>query len=153
MEHIPLYIDQAHVLNLTFLTAVHPARVPLKADHWRFVYQLFHNRLLLDAGLFSATYFICEQRKILILEEYAAAISNQESIQTDDDVTLNLRLFDFENYKTGKFSILTGGLYLPHRFAGSHFIFSKCYTDRTVEFEVDITRIPLVDITGVEMKG
>jgi len=146
MDSIQLYIDADRILRLVFQDAVHPTAIHPKADHWNFVYRIYSDMFLLDSGLYSSNYFICEQRRILIIEEYHDSIMDKENIRVDDDIVKNLRLFDFKNCKTGKFSKLTGGSFLLQRLAGNKFIFSKQYSDKTLEYEVDITSIQLIDI-------
>lgn len=145
MDNHHICVNDDTVLRLEFLEAIHPALVHLRADHWKFIYQLFHNQALFDRGLFNDIFFVCEQRQVLIIEEYDKSILDNEQIEVDEDVIRNLRLFDFRRNKTGKFSKLTGDSFLLHRFAGNNFIFSKQYTERTVTFEIDVNNIGLVD--------
>ncbi|KAA5536440.1 hypothetical protein F0919_01880 [Taibaiella lutea] len=145
MDNIQLYIDSGNVLRLQFHDAVHPELVPIKADHWNAIYKIYHHQTLFDHGLFSNNYFICKQRKLLIIEEYNRTILDKDSIKTDDDVIKNLRLFDFKSNKTCRFSKLTGGSFLLQKFVDNNFIFSKQYSGKISEFEIDITSTILVD--------
>jgi hypothetical protein len=146
MDNIQLYIDKDKILRLEFQDAVHPTAIHPKADRWNFIYRIYSDKVLLDYGLYSSNCFICEQRRILIIEEYHDSISDKENIRVDDDIVKNLRLFDFKNGKTGKFSKLTGGSFLLQRLADNKFIFNKQYSDKTLEYEVDIASIQLIDI-------
>ena len=145
MENIQLYINSKNLLQLVFQDAVHPALVHPKADHWNFIYKIYCDQVLFDNGLYNNNYIICEQRQLLIIEEYDFKILDKDSIKIDDDVVKNLRLFDFNKNKTGKFSKLTGGRFLLRKLIDDNFIFSKQYSDKISEFEIDITQIKLVD--------
>ncbi len=145
MESIHLYSNHETILRLEFLDAVHPTEVHQRAEHWNFIYQIDRDQILFDSGLFSNNYFIAEQQNLLIIEEYDTSILDKESIQHDEDVIKHLRIFDFKNRKTGKFSKLTGHSFLLQRLEGSRFIFSKQYADRTTEFEIDLASIAMVD--------
>ncbi|HTN46117.1 MAG TPA: hypothetical protein VL098_07175 [Flavipsychrobacter sp.] len=145
MDSIQLYIDSDKILRLEFQEAIHPTSVHLKADHWSFVYKLYRDRVLFDFGLFNSNYFVCEERKVLIIEEYNLSILDKENIKVDEDVIKNLRLFDFRTNRTGRFSKLTGSSFLLQKIINDTFVFSKQYSDRTSEFEIDLASIPLFD--------
>lgn len=145
MESIQLYIDNGTILRLEFLDAVHPTQVHQRAEHWNFIYQLYHNQALFNSGLFNNNYFIDAQQQLVIIEEYDSSILDKEAIEHDEDVIRNLRIFDFKNNKTGTFSKLTGHSFLLQRLDDTNFIFSKQYTDRTTEFEIDLASIMMVD--------
>lgn len=146
MDNITLYIDNDKVFKLKFFDAMHPKLVNVKADHWKFIYQLYFNGILFDDGLFSSNHFISDKKQILILEEYDISVLNQDKIKTDEDVVLNLRLFDFIQNKTGKFSKMTGGSFLFHKLFDNDFIFSKQYFDKISQFEINIDKIACNDI-------
>jgi hypothetical protein len=148
MNDIQLYISKETNLRLKFFEAVHPTLVHPKADHWKFIYRLYHGDKLFDNGLFAPNYLIDEERQLLFIQEYDASILNQECIETDDDVIFNLRLFDFLENKTGKFSKLTGGSFKMHKLVDNIFIFRKQYENVTKEYEVDIDKISMVEILG-----
>jgi len=146
MEDIQLYINESQVLRLKFFEAVYPALVHIKADNWRFIYKLFHGDNLIDSGLFNSNYLINEQRQILVLEEYNTSILSKTDIRTDEDVRLNLRMFDFVKNKTGRFSKLSGGSFGLQSFKNDKIIYCKKYSDQTAEFEIDIAKIQLDDM-------
>ena len=144
MNSIQLYIDTNNIFRLQFKDAVHPTLINQRAEHWNFIYQMFHDQILFDSGFFNNNYFVSEQYRILIIEEYHPSILDKNKIETDNDVIKNLRFFDFKNNNTGKFSKLTGGTFLLTKLVDNFFIFSKRYMDKTVEFEIDISKINLV---------
>ena len=145
MDSIQLYIDSEKILRLELQEAVHPILVHPKADHWNFIYKIYRQQVLFDFGLFTNNYLISEHRQVLIIEEYNISILDKDNIKTDNDVIKNLRLFDFQKNKTGKFSKLTGGSFLLQSFTDNNFVFSKQYSDKTAEFEIDIKSIGCVD--------
>ena len=145
MESIQLYINKETILRLEFLDAVHPAQVHQRAEHWNFIYKIYHDQEVFDDGLFANNCFICEQQHILIIEEYDVSILEKDKIQQDEDVIRNLRIFDFKNNQTGTFSRLTGHSFLLQRLDNTRFIFSKQYTDRTAEFEIDLATIKMTN--------
>lgn len=146
MIHIPHYINNEEVLRLELLDAIHPILVNVKADHWHFIYKIYHINTLYDYGLFSNNYLICKKRRVLIIEEYNNSVLNKNQIKTDEDVIKNLRIFDLINNKTGKFSKLSSGSFLLYKIDGDTLYYSKRYPDKTSEFEVNLTEIELAKI-------
>jgi hypothetical protein len=146
MSGTHIYINKESILKLELIDAVLPSLLNIKADHWHHIYEIYCDNRKLGRGLYANNYFTCERRQILIIEEYSKSILNKENIKMDEDVIKNLRIFDFRKNKIGRFSKLTGGSFLMQELVENKFIFSKKYPDKTVGFDIDISKISLEDI-------
>jgi hypothetical protein len=146
IDDILIYLDTGKVFILKYLDFVHPIEVHPQADHHEFIFQLYRNNKKFDKGFFKDIYFVSEDKKVLILVEYDQSITRKSKIRLRDDIILNLRLFDFENHKTGKFSKIAKGVFLVKSYNDKKVIFQKIYSDKSVEYETRIEDIDFKDI-------
>lgn len=150
MEDILLDINPDQDLRLKFFDAVHPSLVDMRAEDWKFIFQLYQKKSKIDNGFFTSNFFISKPEKLLFIEEYHSSITNKGYIKTDSDVLTNLRIFDFKNNTTGNFSKLTGGSFLMLKIVDTIFYFNKQYPGVTSEFEIDITKIKYEAISDAQ---
>jgi hypothetical protein len=146
MNDVLLCLEKGRFLTLKYIGSIHPAEVHIKADHWKFIFQLYCDNKLFDKGLFTDRHFISDDGYLLILEEYAPSITDQSNIKSDEDVILNLRFFDFKNHTTGKFSKITGGRFLVKSYMDGVVVFQKVYNDKRIEYETKIENIGFKEI-------
>jgi len=142
-----IYIDKGEILTLKYLESVHPSEVHPKADHWKEIFRLLKDNKLSDPGLFTDNYFVSDDKRLLIIEEYNLSMNQLRNIKFDEDVIHNLRLFDLEKRKTGKFSQITGGRFQIMSCNGDKIVFHKIYDDKTIEYETQLKDIVLNDIS------
>ncbi|ESU19454.1 hypothetical protein FEDK69T_31700 [Flavobacterium enshiense DK69] len=137
-----IYLNPQNILHLKLFKAIHPTEVHPKADHWKFIFQLYSsNGEKIHNGYFTNNFLAIEKEEVLLIEQYDESILNEESIKTDEDVITKLRVFNFEKNITGNFSKLIGGGFLIKSFSTEKIIYSKVYYDKTAEFEISLGNI------------
>ena len=130
-------------MTLKYVESIHPSKVHPRADHWKNIFKLYRDENPIDNGLFTDHYYLSSKRKTLILEEYGLSIDDMKRIQFDEDIILNLRLFDFNNQRTGRFSKITGGGFSIKDIKENKVIFQKVYYDKTIEYETTLGDIDM----------